>query len=347
MPYPEAFLSLILDGIPQPVWVVDEAGMILFANPAAVSAVGYDDLSELSGRPSHESVHYKRVSGEHYPAHECAMLRPQVTGETVHGDDDWFVRRDGSMFPISWWSAPIELRSGRGVVIAFTDTTERRVAEQTTRERDAAEIRATHAQAAQRRLAEKTTTVRQQVARDLHDGAQQRLVSLILGLQLAQKKLSVDHQHLLDESIEQAQAAIDELRELAAGLHPEILTTHGLVAALRALARRAPLPVSVVGSLDHRHREATEVNAYFFVAEALTNAAKHANATRVMVEISATADTLSLRVRDDGIGGAKLDSSGAGLVGLADRVAALDGEFVLESPPGIGTTLCADIPLRG
>jgi PAS domain S-box-containing protein len=105
MASPEAFLSLILDGFPQPVWVVDETGVILFANPAGVSAVGYDHLSELRGRPSHETVHYKRVSGTHYPTHDWPMLRPRVTGETMHGDDDWFVRRDGSMFPISWWSA--------------------------------------------------------------------------------------------------------------------------------------------------------------------------------------------------------------------------------------------------
>ena len=141
------FLARILDGAPQPVWVVDEEGLIVFSNPAAVEALGYDDSSELYRRPSHDTVHYQRADGSPYPQDECPMLTPSRTGETVHGEDEWFTRRDGSMFPIAWWSAPIAVAGGTGAVLAFSDISERRAAEQAVRERDAAEIRAAESRA--------------------------------------------------------------------------------------------------------------------------------------------------------------------------------------------------------
>ncbi len=101
---------------PGPVGVVDEAGLIVFANPAAVTALGYGDAAELYRKPSHATVHYKRPDGSQYPQDDCPMLTPRQTGETVHGDDEWFVRRDGSMFPIAWWSAPIAMAEGNGAV---------------------------------------------------------------------------------------------------------------------------------------------------------------------------------------------------------------------------------------
>jgi PAS domain S-box-containing protein len=136
------------------VWVVDHPGRIAFANPAACNALGYGDPAELRGKPSHQTVHYKRPDGTPYPEAECPMLRPRRTGETVHSEDEWFIRRDGSMFPIAWWSAPIDMPGGRGAVLAFTDITERLASEQALRERDAAEIRADESEAAQRRILE-------------------------------------------------------------------------------------------------------------------------------------------------------------------------------------------------
>src|SRR5262245_39180753 len=112
----EVTLALVLDVVPQPVWVVDAAEDIFFANPEAVSVLGYHDFDELRGKPSHETVHYKRPDQSPYPRVECPILRPMRTGEIVHGADEWFVRRDGSMFPISWWCAPISLPSGLGAV---------------------------------------------------------------------------------------------------------------------------------------------------------------------------------------------------------------------------------------
>jgi PAS domain S-box-containing protein len=349
MAFPEAFLALVLNVVPQPVGVVDGAGCIVFANPAAVSALGYDDPAELRGKPSQETVHCKRPDRSPYPRHECPILRPPRTGETLHGEDEWFVRRDGSTFPIAWWSAPIALPSGAGAVLAFTDITERRAAEQAVRERDAAEIRAAESRAAQRRIVESATVLRRQVARDLHDGAQQRLVSLLIGVQLAREELGFDPAHaheLLEGAAEQARSAIEELRELVAGLHPSILATRGLLSAIEALAASAALPVTVAGSLAERLPEVVETSAYFIVAEALTNAVKHAGASHVAVTVGIDAAQLVVEVRDDGVGGAHLDNAGSGLAGLADRLDALDGRLVLDSPPGAGTTLRAEIPLR-
>ena len=128
MTAPAEFLARILDDAPQPVWVVDEDAIIVFTTPAAVASRGYDDAAELRRRPSHETVHYKRPDGSPYPVADCPMLTPRQTGATVHGDDEWFVRRDGSLFPIAWWSAPIAMAEGNGAVLAFTDITERRCA---------------------------------------------------------------------------------------------------------------------------------------------------------------------------------------------------------------------------
>ena len=258
-------------------------GLIVFSNPAAVEALGYDDSSELYRRPSHDTAHYQRPDGSPYPQDECPMLTPSRTGETVHGEDEWFTRRDGSMFPIAWWSAPIAVAGGTGAVLAFSDISERRAAEQALRERDAAEIRAAESRAAQRRVVENSAALRRQVARDLHDGAQQRLVTVLIFLQLAREEVEIDPVgagRLLDDAAGQAQAAIDELRELASGLHPPVLAHRGLVEAVEDLAARAVLPVVVSGWLPRRLPEAVETNAYFFVAEALTNIVKHARAAR-------------------------------------------------------------------
>ena len=158
------FLARILDDAPQPVWVVDEEGLIVFANPAAVTTLGYDDPAELYLKPSHATVHHRHPDGSPYAEGDCPMLAPRQTGETVHGEDEWFVRRDGSMFPIAWWSAPIAMPNGNGAVLAFSDISERRAAEQAARERDAAEIRAAEARAAQRRIVENSAAVRREVA---------------------------------------------------------------------------------------------------------------------------------------------------------------------------------------
>jgi PAS domain S-box-containing protein len=133
----EDFLAAVLRVVGQPIWVVDPDGLIRFTNPAAIAALGYDHADELLGRPSHETIHYQHPDGTPYPASECPMLLPRATGETVSSELDWFFRRDGSLFPVSYVSVPIEMPAGRGAVVAFTDIEDRLRAEQLLRERDA------------------------------------------------------------------------------------------------------------------------------------------------------------------------------------------------------------------
>jgi signal transduction histidine kinase len=296
-------------------------------------------------------VHYAHRDGTPFPSSECSMLTPRFTGETIHREEDWFIRRDGSFFPITWWSAPIELPSGRGVVVSFTDITEQRELELAARQRDAAEIRADLSRASGRRIVESLAAASRTTARNLHDGAQQRLVTLLITLQLARTELpvgAVDAREHLDVAIADAHTAIDELRELAAGIHPAVLSSRGLMAAVSALAKRCPLPVVVTGSLKRRLDDSIESNAYFLVAEAITNSLKHAHASRIDVEVELT-DRLILTVADDGIGGVPAagvsSKDGLGLVGLADRIAAFDGILTIDSPPGVGTTTRAEIPI--
>jgi len=171
----------------------------------------------------------------------------------------------------------------------------------------------------------------------------------VINLQLARVRLASDPERaaeLLDLGLEHAQAGIAELRDLAAGIHPAILTNRGLDAAVEALADRLPLPVEVDIDLPERLPEAVQESAYFFISEALTNVVKHAQATHAAVRVVADADRLVIEVTDDGHGGVTLDGiSGSGLGGLADRIAALDGAIVVSSPPGQGTFLHADVPL--
>jgi PAS domain S-box-containing protein len=342
------FLAQILKDAPQPVWVLDEEGLIVFANPAAVEALGYDHPTDLYRKHSHDTVH-RLPDGSPYPREVCPMQIPRTTGESSHGEYEWFERRDGSLFPVAWWASPIAMARGRGAVLAFTDISERNAVAQAARERDAAAIRARESQAAQRRIVEASAAVRRNVSRDLHDGAQQRLVNVLISLQLARDEVGKDPtraDQLLDEAAGHAQRAIDELREVAAGLHPPVLTHGGLVLAVQDLATRALLPVTVAGSLPGRLPEVIENNAYFFVAEALTNTTKHAKASRATVAVGIDDAALTVEVRDDGIGGAAAGGGGSGLAGLTDRLGALGGRMVLRSPRGRGTTVRAEIPVR-
>jgi PAS domain S-box-containing protein len=134
----EAFLAAVLGATEQPIWVVDAEGVIRFANPAAISALGYDRVDELLGCDSHETIHHSHADGTPYPAADCPMLLPRSTGETVSRELDWFFRRDGTMFPVSYVSAPIEMHDGRGAVVAFTDIEDRVRSERRLRDHDAA-----------------------------------------------------------------------------------------------------------------------------------------------------------------------------------------------------------------
>jgi PAS domain S-box-containing protein len=667
------FLAVVLGSVTQPIWVVDADGLIRFANPAAIRTLGYGAADELVGRHSHATIHHSRPDGTPYPAEECPMLLPRATGETVVRDLDWFFRRDGSMFPVSYVSAPMDVGARRGAVVAFTDIGERLSADRAVHERDellatqeesllriaavvaggaaSAEVFAAVArevsqviglpmvalwrydadgtatvigewserphpfavgsswplegptitgmvrasgrpcrldgfadlpgaiadaaratgigaavgapiivdgriwgamsadaydseplaagiedqlaeftalvgtaistalsrealvdlageQAALRRVAtlvarqsspeevhrvvaeevrmqlgtdgvgimrfdpgglatlvaqsqtpwepipegtrfslegdNHVTSVfrtgqtarlddwsdawgdpatmartlgirssvatpivvegrlwgtivavsrqpdplpadtesrmgqftelvataisnaqaraelgasrarraaaaddeRRRVVRDLHDGAQQRLVHTVVTMQLATGALDrgEDPRPLLEEALAQAREANVELRELAHGILPSVLARGGLPAAVQTLASRTPVPIDADLSVG-RLPAALEATAYFVVAEALTNVAKHAHAERAQVSARIEAGGLRVEIRDDGVGGARPD--GTGFVGLGDRIAALDGRLRIESPRGGGTLVAAYIPLPG
>jgi signal transduction histidine kinase len=183
------------------------------------------------------------------------------------------------------------------------------------------------------------------IERDLHDGAQARLVALGMNLGMAEQRLADDPAAagaLLAEARAGAEAALRELRDLARGIHPPVLGDRGLEAALRALISATPIHVDLSVSVGARPAPAVETAAYFVVAEALANAAKHAHASRVEIRIVRSGDRLVLEVTDNGIGGA--DPAGAGLVGLRQRVAALDGALSITSPRGGPTTVRAELP---
>jgi signal transduction histidine kinase len=203
--------------------------------------------------------------------------------------------------------------------------------------------------ASRARIVATADQTRRRIERDLHDGAQQRLVSLVLQLRTAQAAAPPEAAELAQQVGDMAAGladALEELREIARGIHPAILADGGLPAALKTLARRCPIPVDLQVHTEQRLPEPVEVSAYYVVAEALTNVAKHARATAVTVtvEAGATDTVLLLAVRDDGAGGADF-TRGTGLAGLKDRVEALGGRIVLHSPPGAGTTLHAELPL--
>jgi signal transduction histidine kinase len=188
---------------------------------------------------------------------------------------------------------------------------------------------------------------RRRLGRDLHDGAQQELVGAVISLKLAQRRLARapdEAGELLEEALEHMETGIRELRELAAGIHPSVLTDRGLGAALEALARRSPMPVELMDVPPQRLPVPVEMSAYFVVAEALTNAAKHARCSHVQVGVRVEEGGVTVEVRDDGVGGAD-PSAGSGLRGLADRVSALGGMLEIESPPGEGTAVTARLAL--
>jgi signal transduction histidine kinase len=202
--------------------------------------------------------------------------------------------------------------------------------------------------ASRARIVAASDETRRRIERDLHDGTQQRLVSLGLALRLAESTVPTE----LEEARRtiglvagELNEVIDELREIARGIHPAILSEGGLGPAFRTLARRSAIPIELDNVIEHRLPEPIEVAAYYVVSEALTNAAKHANASRVEVEAAVQGSTLRLSIRDDGTGGAD-PAAGSGLVGLRDRVEALGGSIEITSLPRQGTCVAVQLPLE-
>lgn len=328
-----------------PLWLVDGDDRIAFVNDAAVELLGYDSDDQLLGRPSHDSVHYKHTDGTPYPAADCPITHATLRGEPIRIERDWWVRRDGSMVPTSIHCVPLEIDGRMGTAMTFHDQTVSVQAEDERRRLEVERARLGEVRASRARIVEAADEQRRRVVRDLHDGAQAMLVRVVLGLQLALLvgELPDEAKAHVNDALENARSAIDELRELARGIHPATLTRRGLAAAVMHLVERAPVPVAVEIA-DDRYPNSVESAAYFVAAEALTNVAKYAGASTVRVTTTRTASHLVLTVDDDGIGGAKPSLDG-GLAGLSDRLAALDGSLTVSSPRGKGTQLRAEIPL--
>ena len=240
------------------------------------------------------------------------------------------MRRDGSEFPVELTITRIAVPGPPTFTGYLRDITDRARADQR-----AARLAREARRGGRRRAAER-------IQRNLHDGAQQRLTAVLLNLGRI-RATSGGGDPLLDTAIDELAAGLEEIRELASGLHPSLLTERGLAAALEALVLRAPVPVELESLPGRRLPEPVEATAYYVVAEALANVQKHAGASRVVVRARTDDELLVVVVDDDGVGGA--DVAGSGLRGLADRVDALGGRLMVDSPPGGGTRLRAEIPL--
>jgi signal transduction histidine kinase len=201
--------------------------------------------------------------------------------------------------------------------------------------------------ASRARIVATADATRRRIERDLHDGAQQQLVSLALELRAAQEAVPPEDGELraeLSGIIDGLKSLLDDLREIAHGIHPPILAEGGLEPALKTLARRSAIPIKLDVRAKDRLPEQVEVAAYYVVSEALTNVAKYARASVVHVEVEARDRILRVAVRDDGVGGAD-PALGSGLLGLKDRVEAIGGKMTLQSPRGEGTSLHVELPL--
>jgi PAS domain S-box-containing protein len=308
-------------------------------NPACERTLGYP-RRELLSRPFWDFVHPDDVEAAR------DALADVGRGNDVIGFEQRVICADGTMRWLQWNTRTMPERDC--IYCVARDVTDRRRADRELREAQRmVEASRDELAASRARIVAATDQERRRVVRDLHDGAQQRLIHTIVTLKLAREALLDEDAAapgLMTVALEIAERALAVLRELAHGILPTVLTRGGLRAGVEELGSRMPVPVKNGVSVG-RLRAAVESTAYFVVAEALTNVAKHARAAHAEVTARIEDGTLAVDVRDDGVGGARPD--GSGLVGLVDRLAALDGRLRVESPAGGGTVIAASIPLPG
>jgi PAS domain S-box-containing protein len=333
----EARLRAVLAAALDAVVIADVNGVVLEFNPAACATFGYQreqavgrELAELIIPPELRARHREGL------ARYLRTEKPRVLDRRIEING---LRADGSVFPVELTITRIAVPGSPVFAGYLRDLTERHRAEE--------ELRASR-----HRVAEAVVAERQRLERDLHDGAQQRLISLGAALNRARTALPdqpVRAAEILDSALATLDEAALELRNLARGIHPSSLTRHGLAAALADIARRSPVELSMEALPTYRFPASVEATAYFVVSEALTNVARHAGSGRARVALTITDLTtggqmLEVTVADEGTGGASTTSR-TGLRGLADRVALLDGTFDVVSPDGGGTLVRARIPL--
>jgi PAS domain S-box-containing protein len=311
-------------------------------NPAAERIFGWSREEMIGRRDLPMAPPSKRAESEE-------LFERVRAGQWVNDFETVRQRKDGTLVDVSIAAAPVRDATGRvvGNMVAYTDIRERRAqAAEVHRLNDELHAKLEELAKSRARIVTAGDVERRRLERNLHDGAQQRLVTLAVSLQMALAKLESDPAAAraeLTEACDEVALALEELRELARGLHPAVLTRHGLRAAVPALAGRATVPVEVVEIPDERLPEPVEAAAYYVISEALTNVTKYAQASEVRLRVVASDSTVVVEVSDDGLGGAD-PAAGSGLQGLADRVEALGGTLEVASPPGEGTSLRAEIP---
>jgi len=329
----------LMQAIPSIVVVVDREGVIVDSgvdetragvNDAFRETLGWDD--DLLVRTSVLSL-IDPVDGDVARTAIASAANGVPSGER---ETRW-LKADGDHVVIAWTATPVAdftLREASLVLLSGIDITER--------QRQDAEIRASRT-----RIIDAADNARRVLERNLHDGAQQRLVALSVSLRLAEARTATDPAEaaaIIGAAREELAAALEDLRELARGIHPAVLTDRGLAAAVEALVARTPLPVTVTMPPE-RLPAAVEAAAYYVVAESVTNIVKYAGATAIEVAVETAESGVTVIVSDDGCGGAD-PSGGTGLRGLRDRVAALEGTLEIESPTDRGTRIVAEIPLE-
>jgi len=323
----EERLRAVIESAPVAITEIGLDDAVKLWNPAAERIFGWSE-EDVLGRPP-------RWVPEELQEEYRALSAREAAGAGYAGFETVRAHRDGRRLDVEIAAAPLRDAAGNvvGAMAVMTDISDRKRQEE--------QLRASRA-----RLVAAADEARQQLERNLHDGAQQRLVALSVALRLVESRLQADPESastLLGGAREELAQALEELRELARGIHPAVLTDRGLRPALEALVGRAGVPVELEAPRE-RLTPAVEAAAYYVVAEALTNVAKYAEASSAAVRVAQSNGVLAVVVTDDGVGGAN-PSAGTGLRGLADRVAALDGSLTVESPTGEGTTVRATIPL--
>src|SRR5580765_8211391 len=324
----ESRLRAMLEAALDAVVVMDHRGRVLDWNHAAETTFGYraheaigNDMADLIVPPQLRPSHRKGLA-RFLETERAVILDKRLELAAVH--------KNGAEFPVELTITRIGLPGAPTFTGYLRDITDRKRAED--------ELRASRA-----RLVEVADAERRRIQRNLHDGAQQRLTAALLTIGRLRSHAVDGDRKVLDAIVDELAAGLDELREMASGLHPSVLTERGLVAALEALALRAPLPVELAGLPDRKLPEALEAATYYVVAEALANVQKHAGAGIVVVTVTCDDVRLLVEIVDDGAGGA--DPEGEGLRGLVDRVEALDGTLEVDSPAGQGTRVRARFPL--
>jgi PAS domain S-box-containing protein len=337
------FLDTVANVTPSFLCVIDPEGRIVRFNRAFEQASGYEDDAGVRGRFFWDVFAAPEDRGS---------VRDHVTqagadGAVVEHENLW-IARGGQRMSVAWSRAPLVDEEGRARYLVCGVDISERLRQQEELRRLYAEVqrRADELHASRARIVEAADFERRRLEQNIHDGAQQRLVALSLRLRLAESRLDndpVEARRLLTSAGSELTAALQELSELARGIHPAVLAEHGLAPALESLAARATVPVELAPLPAERLPNAVEAAAYYLIAEALTNAERYARARRVTVSVSRPNGVAIIRVSDDGVGGADPER-GSGLRGLADRVEALEGRLVIDSPPDRGTTITAEIP---